>query len=153
ASLRLRLSNRSGKGHDAMPLRFAGRADAGERPAGDDGRNDGGAARAAAHVLEYRPREVHTMTGRRIALSAVILAAVAAVCVGVAWDGRRIQPPALNAAEADRPGAATDKDRPPPEEKERAADRDAVRAAVKGLVQAVEKGDARALAGLWTEEG
>ena len=86
------------------------------------------------------------MTGRRTALTTVVLAGVAAVCVGVAWDNLRIRPPALNVAEAADPPKA-------PEEKGRAADGDAVRAAAKDFVQVFDKGDAKALAALWTDEG
>ena len=88
------------------------------------------------------------MTGRRIALTAAVLAGVVGVGVGAAWDRLRIQPPALNAAEP------ADKDKPKaPEEKKRATDDEAVRAAVKDFVKTFEKGDAKALTALWTEEG
>jgi uncharacterized protein (TIGR02246 family) len=40
-----------------------------------------------------------------------------------------------------------------PADKDRGADREAIRAALKEFAQTFEKGDAKALAGLWTEEG
>lgn len=86
------------------------------------------------------------MTGRRTALTTVVLAGVVAVCVGVAWDNLRIRPPSLNVAEAADPPKA-------PEDKGRAADDEAVRAAAKDFVQVFDKADAKALAALWTEEG
>ena len=94
------------------------------------------------------------MTLRTVALPIALLAVVA-VGVGVAWDKLRIQPPALNAAEpADKPSAPKDKDEPKPaDKKDREADRDAVGAAVKNLVKVFEKGDGKALADVWTEEG
>lgn len=94
------------------------------------------------------------MTGRSIAWTAAVLAVVG-VGVGVVLDKLRIQTPTLYAAEAaDKPSASVDKDLPkPPEKKEREADHDAVQTAVKNLVKVFEKGDAKALADLWTEEG
>ena len=92
------------------------------------------------------------MTRTRIAWVAVVAGAVA-VAVGAAWDRLRVAPPALNAAEAaDRPPAAADKDKAPDDEA-RPADQDAVRAAVKDFIKVFEKGDAKGLAGLFTEEG
>ena len=86
------------------------------------------------------------MTSRRTALIVALLAGLAVVGAGVAWDKHRIQPAALNAAEAaDKPAAPADKDR--------TADGDAVRTAVKDFVTTFEKGDAKAMAALWTEEG
>jgi uncharacterized protein (TIGR02246 family) len=86
------------------------------------------------------------MNGRRIALIAAVLAAVFGVGLGVAWDRLCIRPPALNAAEAaDKDKAADDKARP--------ADQEAVRAAVKDFIKMFEKGDAKGLAALFTEEG
>jgi uncharacterized protein (TIGR02246 family) len=93
------------------------------------------------------------MTRRRIALIAAVLAGVVGVGLGAAWDRLRIQPPALNAAEpADKPAAAADKDKAAGDQA-RPADQEAVRAAVKDFIKAFEKGDAKALAALFTEEG
>lgn len=85
------------------------------------------------------------MTGKRIAYTAIALAGLAAVGV-VAWDRLHVRPPALAAAEAADPPKA-------PDDKGRAADGDAVRAAMQDFAAAFAKGDAKALAALWTEEG
>ena len=50
-------------------------------------------------------------------------------------------------------GAAEQPKAAPSADKDREADRDAVRAAAKDFVKVFEKGDAKALAALWTEEG
>ena len=87
------------------------------------------------------------MTGRRIALTAALLAAGAVLGAGGVWHELSIRPPAPHAAEA------ADKDAPKADEKERQADRDAVQGAAEDFVKTFEKGDAKALAALWTEEG
>ncbi len=80
-------------------------------------------------------------------------AVVVAIGLGAAWDRLRIPAPALNAAEpADKPPAAADKDKAP-DETARPADQDAVRAAVNDFIKVFEKGDAKGLAALFTEEG
>jgi uncharacterized protein (TIGR02246 family) len=100
------------------------------------------------------------MIRKRIALIAAVLAGVVGVGLGAAWDRLRIQPAPLNAAEpadkptaaADEPAAAPDKDKAP-DDKPRDADRNAVRAAVNDFVKAFDKGDAKGMANMWTEEG
>ncbi len=93
------------------------------------------------------------MTRIRIAWVAAVIAGAVGVAVGAAWDRLRVAPPAMSAAEAaDRPPAAADKDKAP-DEKVRPADQDAVRAAVKDFIKVFEKGDAKGLAALFTEEG
>ncbi|HVS37535.1 MAG TPA: SgcJ/EcaC family oxidoreductase [Gemmataceae bacterium] len=92
------------------------------------------------------------MTGRRIALLAAVAAGVVGVGVGAAWDHIRVRTPDLNAAQAaDKPAAAA-KDKAP-DDNARPADQEAVRAAVKEFIKVFEKGDAKALAALFTEEG
>ncbi len=93
------------------------------------------------------------MTRKRIALIAAVLAGGVALGLCSAWDRLRIQPPALYAAEpADKPAAAADKDKDL-DDQARQADQEAVRAAVKDFIKVFEKGDAKALAALFTEEG
>ncbi len=96
------------------------------------------------------------MIRTRIAWVAAFFAGTVGVGVGAAWDRLRLAPPTVNAAEvADRPTpAAADKDKDKaPDVKARPADQEAVRAAVKDFIKAFEKGDAKALASLFTEEG
>lgn len=93
------------------------------------------------------------MNGRRIALIAAVLAGAAGVGLGAAWDRLRNPLPAVNAADPPaKPPAAADKDKAT-DEPARPADQEAVRAAVKDFISAFEKGDAKALAALFTEEG
>ena len=93
------------------------------------------------------------MTRTRIAWVAAIIAGAVGVAVGAAWDRLRVAPPALNAAEAaDKPPAAADKDKAA-DGKARPVDQDAVRAAVKDFIKVFDKGEAKGLAALFTEEG
>ena len=91
------------------------------------------------------------MTARRIMLLGAVAAGV--VGIGVAWDRFHIEPPALNAAQAaDKAPAAPDKDKAPGD-KAREADSGGSGAAVKNFIKVFEKGEAKALAALFTEEG
>lgn len=93
------------------------------------------------------------MNGRRIVLTAAVLAAGAVAGLAAAWGGSHTAPPALTAAEpAAKPAPAAD-DKKPTDDKDREADREAVRATVKDFIKAFDKGDAKALADFWTEEG
>lgn len=95
------------------------------------------------------------MNGRRIAWIGALLAGVAAFSFGGAWDHIRVRSSDLNAAApTPKPPAVADKEK----EKEkdnaaRPADQEAVRAAVKDFIKTFEKGDAKALAALFTKEG
>ena len=85
------------------------------------------------------------MKWRKIALPAAVLAGIAALGAGAALDWPHVRPAPLNAAEADKPKA--------PDDKDREADRQAVGDSAKELVKRFERGDGKALADLWTEEG
>ncbi len=86
------------------------------------------------------------MALRNVGWLIAVLTGVSAVGVGFGWSRMGVQPGPLSAAETADPPKA-------PDDKDRAADEAAVRAAVKEFGQAFEKGDAKALAGMWTEEG
>ena len=93
------------------------------------------------------------MNGKRIALIAAVFVGAAAVGLGAVWDRLRVRPSDLNASEpAAKPAAAADKSKAP-DEPARKADQEAVRAAVKDFIKAFEKGDAKGLTALFTEEG
>ena len=95
------------------------------------------------------------MTRRNVGWLIVVLTGVSVVGIGFGWSRLGVAAGPVNAAEpADKPQAAEAADRPKaPDDKDGTADREAVRAAVKDFIKVFEKGDAKALAALWTEEG
>jgi uncharacterized protein (TIGR02246 family) len=88
----------------------------------------------------------------RLGRTALAAAGALAAVVALAVNSYLSRPAPADAAEDKDPPKAADKGPDKPADK-RDADRDAVRQASAEFVKALEKGDAKALAALWTEEG
>jgi uncharacterized protein (TIGR02246 family) len=88
----------------------------------------------------------------RLGRTALVAAGALAAVVALAVTTYLSRPAPAEAAEDKDPPKAADKDPAKPADK-RADDRDAVRQASAEFTKAIEKGDAKALAALWTEEG